>query len=285
MGGKSTSESKSGSGQEWARPIAQNAASNAQGVYDANQPQLQGATNNLWGMMTGLQANMGANNGNVKAAQGYNSDILSGKYLNGNPYLTGMIDQTNRSVGDQVNSQFGAAGRYGSGAFTDVLSRNLADAQNNLRYTDYNAQMGRMDQAASQAPGLAQANYIGLPEMLQLSQTAAGLPYVGSQATANSLAALFNGGTGTQTQDNGMGSTLQGLGSLASAAAMFSDRRLKRDIEKVGEFADGLGQYEWQYVWGGQRHRGVMADEVATLRPWALGPKVAGYATVNYGAL
>ena len=31
--------------------------------------------------------------------------------------------------------------------------------------------------------------------------------------------------------------------------------------------------------------RGVMADEVAALRPWALGPEVAGFATVNYAAL
>jgi hypothetical protein len=34
-----------------------------------------------------------------------------------------------------------------------------------------------------------------------------------------------------------------------------------------------------------KRVLGVMADEVAKLRPWALGPKRAGFATVNYGAL
>jgi hypothetical protein len=28
-----------------------------------------------------------------------------------------------------------------------------------------------------------------------------------------------------------------------------------------------------------------MADEVAQLRPWALGPTVAGFATVDYGKL
>lgn len=79
------------------------------------------------------------------------------------------------------------------------------------------------------------------------------------------------------------------LGSIASAvggiASIFSDRRLKRDIERVGEFPDGLGIYAYRYVMGAKRVLGVMADEVAKLRPWALGPERAGYATVNYGAL
>lgn len=79
------------------------------------------------------------------------------------------------------------------------------------------------------------------------------------------------------------------LGSIASAvggiASIFSDRRLKIAIRKVGEFADGLGIYTFRYIGQKNRVRGVMADEVATLRPWALGPVRAGYATVNYGAL
>jgi hypothetical protein len=79
------------------------------------------------------------------------------------------------------------------------------------------------------------------------------------------------------------------LGSIASTvggiASIFSDRRLKRDIERVGEFDDGLGIYEFRYLTGIKRAVGVMADEVAKLRPWALGPEVSGYSTVNYGAL
>jgi len=69
------------------------------------------------------------------------------------------------------------------------------------------------------------------------------------------------------------------------AGTLFSDRRLKTKIKRVGTLNDGLGIYEFDYIWGGERQRGVMADEVATLRPHALGPTVGGYATVNYGAL
>lgn len=79
------------------------------------------------------------------------------------------------------------------------------------------------------------------------------------------------------------------IGSIASTvggiASIFSDRRLKHNVEKIGQEPDGLGIYRYSYLGQVARIVGVMADEVARLRPWALGRKVAGYATVNYGAL
>jgi hypothetical protein len=90
----------------------------------------------------------------------------------------------------------------------------------------------------------------------------------------------------TSTSTGGKPSTLGSIGSaVGGIASIFSDRRLKHSIRRVDEFADGLGIYVFSYIGSRQRVRGVMADEVALLRPWALGPKVAGYATVNYGAL
>lgn len=81
-------------------------------------------------------------------------------------------------------------------------------------------------------------------------------------------------------------STLGSIASIAgSIAPMFSDRRLKRNIELVGREADGLGIYLCRYVWSRTRRLMVMADEVAKLRPWALGPVRGGFATVRYGAL
>lgn len=79
------------------------------------------------------------------------------------------------------------------------------------------------------------------------------------------------------------GGFLSGLASLGSAA-IISDRRLKTNIQLVGTRPDGLNLYSYDYVWG-QPAVGVMADEVAILRPEALGPTMFGYATVNYGAL
>jgi hypothetical protein len=81
-----------------------------------------------------------------------------------------------------------------------------------------------------------------------------------------------------------MGAAMGGLNAYAANPKAFSDRRLKRTIELIRRLRDGLGVYRWTYIWG-EDATGVMADEVERLRPWALGPRVGGFATVNYGAL
>lgn len=81
------------------------------------------------------------------------------------------------------------------------------------------------------------------------------------------------------------GGLLGGLATLGSSAiTKFSDRRLKTNVQRLGERPDGLGVYSYDYVFGGS-DIGVMADEVARLRPEALGPTIRGYATVDYGKL
>jgi hypothetical protein len=75
--------------------------------------------------------------------------------------------------------------------------------------------------------------------------------------------------------------------AAAQVAASFSDRRLKRDIERVGEHR-GLGVYRFAYLWdakGAPKRTGVMADEVERIAPHALGPEVGGYKTVIYSRL
>lgn len=106
---------------------------------------------------------------------------------------------------------------------------------------------------------------------------------------------INSSGTSTQKQSGGLLGTLAGIAGILATpvtgglsgtlgGAMLSDRRLKTGIEKLGEMDDGLGVYRWTYIWG-EGATGVMADEVAVLRPWALGPEINGFATVNYGAL
>lgn len=95
--------------------------------------------------------------------------------------------------------------------------------------------------------------------------------------------------TGQQSNSSSTGGSPSTLGSIASTvggiASIFSDRRLKTDIEKLRDEPDGLGVYSFRYINQPKTFIGVMADEVAKLRPWALGPIVGGFATVNYGKL
>jgi hypothetical protein len=62
---------------------------------------------------------------------------------------------------------------------------------------------------------------------------------------------------------------------------MFSDRRLKKNIKQIGTRADGLNVYEFDYVWGGGRQIGLMAQEVQTIYPGAVSES-GGYLMVDY---
>ena len=62
---------------------------------------------------------------------------------------------------------------------------------------------------------------------------------------------------------------------------IFSDIRLKKNITRVGTRPDGLGVYEFEYVWGGGRQVGLMAQEVLGVYPDAVGES-GGYLTVDY---
>ncbi len=77
-----------------------------------------------------------------------------------------------------------------------------------------------------------------------------------------------------------------GLGDLASAGltalmnGLGSDRRLKRDIVKVGE--DSYGNiYHFKYIWSDQVYEGRMADELAQVRPDAVEVTKDGYLKVS----
>lgn len=94
-------------------------------------------------------------------------------------------------------------------------------------------------------------------------------------------------GNKSETGSNGIAENAIGKG-LGFLALGLSERRFKRDIALVGRAPDGLGIYDFRYVWDDDAQplrRGTMVDEVERLRPWALGPVLGGFRTVNYGAL
>jgi hypothetical protein len=192
------------------------AANALQTTYNQSQPQAINASNDIYGQLPGLASKAFGTSSALGAAQGYTSDVLGGKYLGaGNPYLNSMIDSTNRSVTDSVDSTFGRAGRTGSDQHVGALGRALADSQNGLRYTDYANERQAMQQTAGQVPGLESAQYAGIPSYLGAVQGAAQTPYIGTGAYASGTGGLvgqYNTQTGTQT-----GSLLGTLGGLAGA--------------------------------------------------------------------
>lgn len=80
---------------------------------------------------------------------------------------------------------------------------------------------------------------------------------------------------------------LMGMGGKIGAAAlplMFSDERLKENIEKVGKL-DGHSLYRYNYKGNDKEHIGVMAQEVEKKRPDAVHKTAGGVRMVDYGAL
>jgi hypothetical protein len=62
---------------------------------------------------------------------------------------------------------------------------------------------------------------------------------------------------------------------------VFSDRRLKKNIKQIGTRPDGLNVYEFDYIWGGGRQVGLMAQEVQSVYPGAVSES-SGYLMVDY---
>ena len=70
-----------------------------------------------------------------------------------------------------------------------------------------------------------------------------------------------------------------GAGGLA-----MSDKRLKKDIKKIGE-KDGINWYEYSYIWDNIKRVGVMAQEVIDKIPDAVKEMPNGYLAVDYSKI
>lgn len=82
-----------------------------------------------------------------------------------------------------------------------------------------------------------------------------------------------------QTHQN----NLNGMYSLIGAGAMaFSDRRLKRDIRRIGKLPSGLNVYRYRYLWSDRTEVGVMADEARKVSPQAVS-RFGAYDMIDYG--
>ena len=112
----------------------------------------------------------------------------------------------------------------------------------------------------------------------------------GRQMLQSGLSGVLNAQTSVHNanQNNGLdvGGLMQGAASMYSAG-MFSDRRLKRDIERIGtDERTGLPIYEFSYDFEPRkRYQGVMADEVLERYPEAVSHDDRGFMMVDYDML
>lgn len=86
-------------------------------------------------------------------------------------------------------------------------------------------------------------------------------------------------------QPSALGTLASLGGQLGSAAIMASDRRLKRDIARLGSLPIGIDLYRFRYLWDEDETVGVMADEVEGVLPEAVVIRPDGYKAVDYAMI
>jgi hypothetical protein len=110
--------------------------------------------------------------------------------------------------------------------------------------------------------------------------------YTGGADMLGATSNAYNAALGATNANNASAGGLFGgaakLGGLAMQAGLFSDRRLKKHICRVGKYR---GHDLYSYLKFGKPEVGVIAQEVLRTNPNAVSMHESGYLMVNYGAL
>jgi len=193
-GGSGGSQTSSTGLDPAVQPFVTDILGKAQGLYNSNTPQYYGGQtyiNPSQQTQAALQAaQTRAIQGNplLPQAQGQQQDVLSGKYLQNNPFfdqaMQGAAQGATQTYMDAIKaaqSGASASGRYGSGVSADIqnraantLSNTLANKYGELSYNNYSAERGRQEAAAAGAPALAQADYNDINQLLKTGQIGEG---------------------------------------------------------------------------------------------------------------
>lgn len=240
-------------------------------AYDAAYRNRSQQINDLYNQaaLSGINLDMTARNQQLQEeiAKGNfaNAANLSGAGL----YNTAMADNYGRGMTTQGT-------QYSQGL-------NKAQFQNTAQQQQLAQDLALRAQPINEVIGLLGGSQIQLPQFqgYQGTSVAPAPTFAGTQAQGQADMTRYG------IQQAGNNATTQGLFSALGTAAMFapkfSDRRLKSNIVQVGTHPLGIGIYEYDIF--GNRERGVMADEVATVMPEAIVPHESGFMMVNYGKL
>lgn len=185
--------------------------------------------------------------------------------------------------------------RQGSAAWDAEMSRlgqNKNDAINQLLLTG-RAQANQellteRNQPINEITALLSGSQVSNPTFTSTPQTqVAGVDYTGV-VNNNYNNAMKQYQSDVSSGNAAMGGMFGLGGTIGSAAlkygggaALFSDRRLKKDIRRVGTLDNGLPVYVYRYKMGGPPQIGLMADEVEQVHPEAV-HKFGNYLAVDY---
>jgi hypothetical protein len=194
------------------------AANTLSSVYNANQGNVQSAASTISALGNNLAQRFYQGDPTLKAASGYATDVLGGRYLTGNPQLQTQIDQTNADIANDVNAHLGTRGRTGGDVQASLLARELAKNESNLRYQDYSAERDRMANAAGLAPELTSAQYAAFAPAVSALQTGANLPTESATQYAAGIGGLLGQYVDKTEQDSAFNNLMKLFAASQSAA-------------------------------------------------------------------
>jgi hypothetical protein len=140
-------------------------------------------------------------------------------------------------------------------------------------------EMQRRGWSLNEINALISGQQVGMPTMPNFSQATKSETPQYMQAAQNQWGSSMDQFNMQQAQNQAM---MSGIGNLAGGFMAFSDRRLKRNIKRIGSIK-GINVYSWEYIWG-EQGSGVMADEVRHI-PGAVVKHPSGYDMVDYGVI
>jgi len=202
------------------------------------------------------------NQGFVAGSEGYNQGLDEFNRSRNDAYLA-----ADARAGDEMARAFGLEANARDRAVNE-LTQSRAQPLNELAAMLSGAQV--------QNP-----SFINAPQTSVTPADLMGATYAsGNLANQNYAQSMANDRATTQGL---FGLAGTGIGGLAMNGWAFSDRRLKRDIEKIGTLDNGLNVYVFSYIGDDllETHIGLMADEVKELHPEAV-KSINGYDAVNY---
>jgi hypothetical protein len=174
------------------RPFVEYGLQEAKSLYQTDTPQYYGGQTFISPSAQTQQALQAAQNRALAgspllpAAQQQQQDVISGAYLQNNPYfnqaLAGAAQGATQNYNDAImaaQSNLSQAGRYGSNVGADIqnraattLANTLANKYGELAYSNFANERARQDAAAMGAPALAQADYSDIQQLMNVGKTA-----------------------------------------------------------------------------------------------------------------
>lgn len=183
-----------------------------------------------------------------------------------------------------LDRQASARGGLLSGAALKGTQRYAQDYASQEYQNAFNRELAKYNTTAALA-GVGQTSANALTGAAgTYGANAAEAAMQGANARASGYVNMASALTNAMNQYTQYGQSQQQLANQTAFinALRSSDIRLKTNIVKLGVRADGLGVYAFDYVWGGPRNIGLMAQEVMHVYPDAVMTDGQGYLMVDY---